>query len=287
MRSLKLFKREEMNTIITLCILLIFSACYFKSGERESHRSEDKNPMLTEVADQSTEAADEETPDELIIGERIDGPANIRDGINARLLFSLNDNVLVNCAPLENDWYRIGLLMDIEPGRLEIRNIKKGHIITANGEAVGEILSDIQVFPSPDDPSKGELLGFTHRGNIKARTIIEKALADFMQQDDTGRSLEVMQTFIRNFAMERTDSFEGYVVYFNYETWLDDPSPMWRIGLVFQEGKLAAILHSRPLTLPGTTGYTLARGFGCLIYKDVANGDTIVKMLSGFVGSVD
>ena len=41
--------------------------------------------------------------DELILGERIDGPANVRDSANGKIIFTLNDDVLIETAPQEKN----------------------------------------------------------------------------------------------------------------------------------------------------------------------------------------
>ena len=43
----------------------------------------------------------------LEVGERINGPANIRDTVNGNVLFSLNDGVLIETSPAINKWLKI------------------------------------------------------------------------------------------------------------------------------------------------------------------------------------
>lgn len=276
-----------MKFYLAILLLSLFIACSAQSEGDSKNANAGKDSLMTEAGELTGKSETDSSYEKSITGERIDGPANIRDGVNGQLLFTLNDNVLISCAAEKKDWYRIGLLMDIEPGGLELRVVKNGSAINVDGKPVGEILSDMQIFPNPDNPAKGELTGYTHKGNIQPHTIIEKALEDYLTDAVADRSLEGMQALIKSFSLEETDGFEGYTVYYNYESWLDDPSPMWRIGLFFRKGKLQAILHSRPLALTGTSAHALARGYGCMVYDDVEGEHAIVEMIGGFVGSVD
>jgi hypothetical protein len=99
--------------------------------------------------------------------------------------------------------------------------------------------------------------------------------------------LKAFENFIDNFNLQKDDQFEGYVVYFNYESWLVDPSPMWRIGLVFQNEILVGILHSRPLRIIGTKDYKLDSAFDCLLYNDTKNKEKLIQTFNLFVNSVD
>lgn len=275
-----------MRITFLLLTALSLTACSSETAEQGNASTGLHSASLVDSVTVSVQQ--NPTATERIVGERIDGPANVRDGINGKLLFSLDDQVLVSSTPLENDWYRIGLLMDIDTSELGINTVKKGRKIIVDGEEVGEIKADMRVWTGTNyQKAWVELSGYTHKDNIKPGSIIENVLPDYLQTADGERSLPQLQTFIRQFEMENAEQFEGYTIYYNYENWLEDPSPMWRIGLVFQKDKLVSILHSRPLEIPGTTDHKLERGFDCLVYDDVANGHEIVKLFNDFVTAVD
>lgn len=228
------------------------------------------------------------TQAESVLGERIDGPANIRNSINGKLLFTLEDNVQVTSTALQDDWYSIGILMDIDKNEAELTKISAGRKITVEGREVGLLKSDMEVYPSSDGTRAWvELIGYTHKDNIKPATIIENVLADQLQTISGDRTVDEFRTFIRQFQLEKTDQLADLTVYYYYENWIEDPSPMWRIGLVFRENKLIAILHSRPLSASGTTDHQLPRAFDCLTYNDISNSGEIVELFNQFVNSVD
>jgi hypothetical protein len=139
-----------------------------------------------------------------IIGERIDGPANIRDQINGKLLFSLNDHTLVSCTSLKNDWYQIGLLMDVDANQSGMLDISEGRKIRVDGKEVGEIKSDMTVYTGTDgEKSWAELIGYTHKDNIKPESIIETALSEYMKTVDNERSVAQLQNFIQHFRWNK------------------------------------------------------------------------------------
>lgn len=216
---------------------------------------------------------------EPIIQERIDGPANIRDTINGEIVFKLYDNVLIECTQLENGWYIIAIDPTNPAEDYRDNFIKKGTKILVNNQVVGETVQDAEVTLG--------LNGYTHKDNIKSETIIELVLTEHIKSISPDRTILDFTPIIDKFQLDKDDQFEGYTVYYNYENWIDDPSPMMRIGLVFKDNKLVAILHSRPLDIKNTTDNKLDRGFDCLTYNDIVNTDDIVKMFNNFVNSVD
>lgn len=224
-----------------------------------------------------------------IISERIDGPANIRDTINGKVLFTLYDGALVsNCSPLENDWYRVGVFADIDTSEVRMDSITIGRKIIVDGKEIGEVIAAHEIFTSyGGDRAWAGLIGYTHKNNIDPSTIIEPALEKEMRDLQGKRTLEAWGPFIQRFALERDADFLGYNFYFNYENWLDDPSPGFRIGLVFEQGKLVAVLHSRPLVLPGTSDHKLNGAFDLLTYTDFGKANTFIADVREWMQTVD
>ncbi len=283
-----------MRTSILFLSFLLLAAC--SSNDQEQGNTSNKSNTSTEARSPApenpttapTNQAPQAKSSNPTLGERIDGPANIRESINGELLFSLDDHTLVSCTPLKNDWYKIGLLMDVEQTEVGTMELKKGQKIKLDGKEVGEIKADMKVYISSDGTQGwAELIGYTHKDNVKPVTIIENVLSDYIKTLGSERSTAQFQAFFQDFGMEKNEQFDGYTLYYNYENWIEDPSPMWRIGLVFQNNRLVSILHSRPLSIPGTSNHKLGRGFDCLTYDDVEGTKKIVKMFEDFVKSVD
>lgn len=224
-----------------------------------------------------------------IIGERIKGPANIMDTVNGEGLFSLHDSTLVSCAEEKDGWCTIGLTMEIPRSDYGKDTLGKGRPIIVEGKVVGVVLKDMPVTTSTANmKSFAELTGYTHKSNIYPITVIENALRGYV--DTVGdRSLEAFRPFIQSFALEEDDRLPPYLTYFNYESWIGDPSPMARVQLVFRDNRLIGVVHSRPMKLPHTTDHQLERGFRVAFFNDTPREvrEDFMKQFNRFITSAD
>jgi hypothetical protein len=98
-----------------------------------------------------------------------------------------------------------------------------------------------------------------------------------------------MQSFITNFNLDKDDRFSPFVTYANYENWIDDPSPMYRLQLVFKDNHLLGVVHSRPISLSNTTTHQLARNFQATFYNNTKKEDIdeFIKKFNEFVSTAD
>src|SRR5689334_23411399 len=90
-------------------------------------------------ASSSPQTINDEAP---IISERIDGPANIRDSVNGRLLFVLNDDVAISANTSKNSWLKVGIVADLNKEQWETKIIAKGSSIIVDGKEVGKAMED-------------------------------------------------------------------------------------------------------------------------------------------------
>lgn len=223
-----------------------------------------------------------------VVGERIDGPANVRDTVNGKHLFTLYDKALVECSALENDWYRIGIYADIDTSEFGMDSIRAGRKILVDGEVIGEIVTTLSASTSRGGKQAWVILyGYTHKDNIDPESIIEPALEKHIQQSNGDRTLKSWEPFIDQFALQENSDFLEYHLFSNYENWLDDPSPGFRIGLIFQKDRLVAILHSRPIRVSGTEENLLGGAFDCVTYSDFAQREKFLTDLRAWMNNVD
>lgn len=196
-----------------------------------------------------------------IIGERVKGNAVIVMRPGGEPVVSLLDYIPLRCAPAKKDWYPVSVDFDITKEEFSKPVFHKGRKIKVNGVPAGVLQRDIRL-PVATNGTKmwATVSGFTEKKNIRAGTIIESALTSYLKQH-AGRSADDMQAFIHNFKLEKETVLVPYVLYFNYESGIDDPSPLYRLALVFQGKHLIGVLHSRPLQLPGSSSRRLQRGF--------------------------
>ena len=216
-----------------------------------------------------------------IKGERIDGPANIRDTIGGMLLFRLNDNVLVSTTDTINKWCRIGLPVDLDASQFHSLQIQKGNGIYAEGVQVGIALETVKLRRAfqQQQKLKGELEGYTSMQNIKPTTVPEKVISQIISLH---RSFDVadLDDFIYAFRFsqsmeEHYPKMNGY--YLNEGSLYGNPRPL-RMFLAFNGRTLIAVVHNRKLDHTGLKEIKLRGGYSLAV---LANQDP--KLINGFI----
>lgn len=213
---------------------------------------------------------------ELIIQERIDGPANVRDEPNGEILLELFDNAMVDVAELDNDWFKMVIYAElshneyVDNGREEVL-IKAGRSVIQNGNVIGKFKKDIKVRTSLSNGGRiviTEIIGFTYKNNIKQNTIIERAFESNLV--DHGRSLTVWKPFINKFDLDdRDDLKKEYIITFSNVDGVASmgPSPGPRMILLFDEELLVGVFHSRRINIKNTNTTKLVR-YGSISFFD-------------------
>jgi hypothetical protein len=266
-----------------LCGMLLLIAC-----EQNNQSSGKKSKPATTTTKKKT-ATNTPTPATPITGERMNGVANIRNAIDGDILFSLNDFVRVDCAPLNNGWYQISTEIDITQQEYQRPILKKGRKLKFNGTVVGEIMQDMKIYPATNGKRMWATInGFTQKNNIRQGTIIETALTTFLKQHNNN-SLDELKPFIKNFKLEEDKQFAPFTHYFNYESTIEDISPLYRMVLVFHNNQLIGVVHSRPLDITGTSSRKLKRGFKVDFFTNTPKKlqDDYSKKFNAFITAVD
>ncbi|MDH7460767.1 hypothetical protein QEG73_05735 [Chitinophagaceae bacterium 26-R-25] len=267
-----------MYSIKTLCLataVLALSGC--------GNNSSDIAPPII------TAKKDIVNAHEPIWGERINGPANIRDTVDGEVIFSLYDKTLVSCTEENNGWHVISIIMDLAKDEFGIDTIRQGRKIVVNGKEVGVVLKDVAVSTmGTSTKTLGELLGYTRKNNIYSYSIIENALVNFLSKD-TSRTITSMQSFIKDFKLEGDTSNKPFATFMNYETGIEDPSPLQRIELIFHNNNFIGAVHSRPISVPNTTDYKLERGFHVVFFNNVDKElrERFINYFNSYINTVD
>lgn len=208
-------------------------------------------------------------PKEYILGERIDGPANIRDTVNGKILFSLNDNVLVETTPTLYNWLVTGVLVMLTPKQIEDFKILPGtNLISTDNNVIGKTLDTVGIWMAED--SIGLIGAYTHIDNIKPTTIPESILSELINQNKT--KFSDFEQFITSLKFEKyeLDELPNLTQYFIYESIVVDMSPRDRITLLFsKDNNLVGIIHSRSLNTKKFKTYELIRGHSLTIIADL------------------
>lgn len=255
----------------SLCTLIVISVFISSCGKRQSENE------LSKTA---------------IIGERINGFTPVRDTINGKIVFALFDSTLVDCTPLRNGHYQIGLMVEISNEEYEKNNttFEKGREIFINGKQVGVVVEPVEISTSSTgEKSWAALVGYVDEKYIYAETIIENFFIKYVEDLSDDRTMEELQNFIATFCLDKDNRFSPFITYANYENWIDDPSPMYRLQLIFKNDHLIGFVHSRPISISNTTDHKLARGFQVAFYDDVDKTlvDQFVKKFNDFVSVAD
>lgn len=244
-----------MRTIIFILSTVLFVSC----------SKEDKpNHDLVETP----------TKQDITIRDRIDGPANIRDTINGEIIFELNDKVLVECGQIHNNWYEVGAFVSLSKDQSQDGIILKGTTLyDAEGSSIGVAKSDLDggwIIKESQDSYDGFIGGYTFKDNIQATSIAERELEKILNSKED-LTFELFENHIKEFAYREggleVEGYETLRQFHIYGSWIEDPSPIDRIRLMFEGDKLISIIHERELIMSGKQSYPLNLGLEILIIK--------------------
>lgn len=266
-----------MKHILVILIGLLFTACSTTADKETSSKDTASTERLLHQS-------------ELIIGERIDGPANIRDTINGKILFELNDQTLVETSPEEHDWLGIGILVKLTKRQFSMFKILPGmKLINSKDQIIGIAMDTIQVWMAYDDDSLGFIGGVTFKDNIKPETVPEKVLVNLLEQKTTSKA--ELNDFITNFQFKVYDLNKLPNINQMYidQSLLVDMSPRDRITLLFRNDDLVGIIHSRELPTQNHKTYELIRGHKLTITSELTDQEIeeIRTKRINFYNSVD
>ena len=246
------------NVTYIIVLISIFSCNSKQANEKKFDKIEDEATEISEP---------KET--ELIIGERIDGPANIRNKPNGDILFELNDNALVEVTTKpENDWYQILVYADIDYNEFGMDSILKERPIIVNNDTIGRVIKSHYVSTGQGgDFAYAMLYGYTHKNNIKPETVIETVFKKNLAKN--GRDFSGWKGFIEAFKLDNDAvGYEAFESYYNYENTIEDPSPGFRIVLLFEKKRLIGLIHSRELQIDSTKTHKLNWSYYVTFFND-------------------
>ena len=226
-----------------------------------------------------------------MFAERIDGPANIRTGKNGVKLLTLFDNVEIDCTEPVNDWYQIGISIQIDLEQYEkVKPIEKGDTLKNwRNEIIGIALIDIPdsisyIWSSggaPGNPKRFgmEIFGSTFKSNIRPESIVEPVLKTIIEDNNGSLTLEKFRSHMTIFKYQDglgIPDYEKLTTYMVYENAIDDPSPLDRVRLIFEGNNLIAIVHSRELELSDYKTYAIERGRKLTLLKQFSDTERAI-----------
>lgn len=212
---------------------------------------------------------------EIIIQERIDGPANVREEPSGELIFELFDNVMVDASELNKGWHKLIIYMELDKNKFaanEIVSIPSGTPIVNEGDTIGAIKTSIEAMPFEAGGGKYllvELVGYTHKDNIKQHSIIERVIDK--ELNEKNRSLKDWAGFIEKFDLDdrNLNIQENIKTFENADGSAQmGPSPGPRVILLFEDNKLIGLFHSRDINVENTETYELSRYGSVTFFAD-------------------
>lgn len=229
---------------------------------------------------------------EKIIGERTNGDVTLLDTIDGKPLVSLADNVLLDATMPRKGWSEANIEVGVTPAQEKAMIIKKGEPLRLGGKVIGKALQDLELFSTGQHPATGESTGYffayIQEKGIKPGSVIETSLSEFLAAHSS-RLLPDVQTFIKQWQLQTTGVNAPFIEYSNYENSVDDPSPGYRIVLVFYKNTMVGVVATRPLQLADVKAQPLERGYTVYFFNDTDSKvkEEYVKLFNNFVMSVD
>lgn len=280
-------KKPIMNkkTLFPFLLFVMLTSCSSEPGSSDKSNGKSEEPNNT--------SAKLKLPDLKrsgpIVGERIDGPANVRNKPDGEVLFQLSDWTLVEATEVENDWLQIMVMAEIPEADFGLDSMKKGRLLFENSDTIGQVLKTHGTSTAKGSKTWAYLYGYTHKSNIYSTSIIENILLQNLDISD--RSLIAWKDFIDQFRLDTADyeEFDGLRGYYNYENSIEDPSPGYRILLLFEEDQLVGILHSRDFNLDTFTQSKLDWSYYVSFYNDYPESKqkAYIDYMNTFIRSVD
>jgi len=258
-----------MKYLVFILTTILLNSC--------SNKSEKNNSIIS----------DGET--ELISGELIDGPANIRDSVNGKIIFKINDNVLVETSPKQQNWLAIGLYVALTDKQLDESKIySNSDLVLENGQIIGKTIDTVNILIAGE--KAGLIVGYTHLTNIKKQTNPEKVLENQILKGNM--TLSNLKSYLTAFDFKEYDENKElkYKQLYISETTLVDISPRDRITLLFNKSdNLIGAIHSRQINLKKFKTYELVRGHSMTIFAELEQNEIkrMVKERINFYNSID
>lgn len=245
-------------------IAIIILVCLFSC---QTSKNDNKN---SENQESSIETSQEVKFDGLILSERIDGPANVRDSKNGSKVYSLNNMTLVECSEIKEDWFYIGVQVNLTQEQFEsLYILPNENLYNKQDELIGKTFDTVEVFFEYE--RSGTIFGYTHKDNIIPESIVENQLMSELNKEVESITFESLSLFMENFGFLKGDFVPGqdYDLYFIHDTYITDPSPRDRVSLIFKNNKLMGISFSRNISSNGWKEFDLVRGHKLLVKENI------------------
>ena len=253
---------------IPLC-LLVMAACQQPAANKTPSASgTDTAKQIAETPKSITDLASAH-----LVSEHIDGPANIREYANGKVLFTLEDQVTVETNEPDGGWLAVGVIVD-ESNLNANDEISKGTTLTSKGKVIGKAMEDLslsQIIGGEKGKRTVVISGITTMENIRKETLIEHAFAQLATEAGKQLTLDKVKPLLQTFECDTLNGLmDGIQSYVYYEAPNLIPESSVRFWTVFRGNEIIAVFHSRPMQIPGVRTEKDPAGFVSIFSKDEA-----------------
>lgn len=206
----------------------------------------------------------------ILRAEVIKGPAGLRLKDSGKDAVSLNDGVEVECVDSSAPWKIVGFTAFVDAAFLEqsgSRIKKSAALYDKAGKMLGRVTENLvlEISAGKPDPKTGraeaDIVLLANYHDIKQDSIIEIALARELKAAMGAPAPAGLAGHMKKFGYKKWSGYEGVESFGVYENWMEDPSPGFRMLLIFQRGRLAAVMHSRKISHKFAAAGNFSRGY--------------------------
>lgn len=167
--------------------------------------------------------------------------------------FVLNRDTFIDCLENKASYVLVGLNVSFpEESLVEERSLKKGTpLLDETGVKIGHTLAETEVtfvFPGGDGYSDGVLMGYVPRSSIDPNSVPEAALAAILNGRKQPVEMPDLKAHIARMRYSAWIAGKGHRSYYMTDNSVMDGAG-FRLGLVFRQDTLVAVIHSRPLAV--------------------------------------
>jgi hypothetical protein len=278
-----------------LLIALLMAGCVENKSPKTPEEEQEIPAQTDSVTDKpSVEATPASKPaplPEKVLGERTNGSVTLLDTVNGKEIAVVDDNTLLSVGVPANGWAAVMLETSLSDAQEKSQLLKAGQQLVIDGKTAGKLLKDVSIednFTAHDGRKVGVIYGYVPVSKIKQGSVIETALSSYLA-DRSERMLPDLKPFIKQFQLEPTHFNEPYQEYYTYESAVEDPSPGYRIVLVFYKNKLIGMVSSRGMQPKEAKHQALDRGYHGYFYPDTDPKirEAYIKMFNQFINAAD
>lgn len=224
----------------------------------------------------------------LEVGEKINGPANIRDTVNGKILFSLQDGVIIETSPAINKWVKIGVYIRLTTDQIEKFRVEKGkNLVNEKGEVIGKTMNIVEISMIEDEI--GYLEAYTHQDNLNMAFNPEVQLMKILALGNYQK--KALEPYMKKFGFKEyhEDNQLKFTQYFIYESTVVDLSPLDRITLLFDKQNMVGFFHTRNMVVRGFKTHEMVRGHKLSVLETMAiqNVKSLKQKRNAYYNSVD